>query len=106
MADISTASDRRAPGGKVHTTACRFFPSAHASRIMLHSEIRLDEQVSTAIKGNPYLQSRKLRFETSGGNVRLHGQVTSWYQKQMAQEMLMRMEGIEQVENHLEVCWA
>jgi osmotically-inducible protein OsmY len=73
---------------------------------MPHTAIILDEQVSTAIKHNPYLQSRKLRFETSDGNVRLHGQVGSWYQKQMAQEMLMRMDGIKQVENHLEVCWA
>jgi hypothetical protein len=32
--------------------------------------------------------------------------VSSWYQKQMAQEMLMRMDGIERIENHLEVCWA
>ncbi len=66
----------------------------------------LDEQVSTALKDNPYVQGRKLRFETSEGRVRLHGQVSSWYQKQMAQEMLMRMEGITQVENNLEVCWA
>jgi osmotically-inducible protein OsmY len=73
---------------------------------MLHSAILLNERVSTALKDNPYVPSRHLRFEASEGRVRLHGRVSSWYQKQMAQELLMRMEGIEQVENHLEVCWA
>ena len=70
---------------------------------MPHEAIMLDEKVSTALKDNPYIQGRNLRFETSEGCVRLHGRVSSWYQKQMAQEMLMRM---KQVENHLEVCWA
>lgn len=73
---------------------------------MPHTAIMLDERVSTALKDNPYVSTRNLRFETSEGCVRLHGRVTSWYQKQMAQEMLMRMEGIELVENNLEVCWA
>jgi osmotically-inducible protein OsmY len=73
---------------------------------MADTAIILDEKVSTALKDNPYLQSRNLRFETSQGSVRLHGRVSSWYQKQMAQEMLMRMDGIERIENHLEVCWA
>lgn len=73
---------------------------------MLHSAILLSEKVSTALKENPYVAGRNLRFEASDGRVRLHGRVSSWYQKQMAQELLMRMEGIEQVENNLEVCWA
>ncbi|MCC7084665.1 MAG: BON domain-containing protein [Pirellulales bacterium] len=73
---------------------------------MSHSTIMLDQRVSTALKTNPYVSSRNLRFETSEGRVRLHGRVSSWYQKQMAQELLMRMEGIEMVENNLEVCWA
>jgi osmotically-inducible protein OsmY len=66
----------------------------------------LDETVSTLLKSNPYITGRNLRFETSDGCVRLHGRVSSWYQKQMAQELLMRTEGITSVENHLEVCWA
>jgi len=47
-----------------------------------------------------------LRFETSEGKVTLHGQVSSWYQKQMAQETLLRLDGVDGVENRLEVCWA
>ena len=61
----------------------------------------LDEQVSTALRENPHL--RNLRIETSEGRVTLRGQVRSWYQKQMAQETLLRLDGIDLVENQLEV---
>jgi osmotically-inducible protein OsmY len=67
--------------------------------------IMLDEKISTALRTNPYIPSRNLRFETSEGKVTLHGQVSSWYQKQMAQEMLLRLDGVDGVENRLEVCW-
>jgi osmotically-inducible protein OsmY len=66
----------------------------------------LDEKISTALRTNPYFPSRNLRFETSEGKVTLHGQVSSWYQKQMAQETLLRLDGVDGVENRLEVCWA
>jgi osmotically-inducible protein OsmY len=65
----------------------------------------LQNKVSVALKKNPHLQSRNLRFETCDGKVSLHGQVSSWYQKQMAQEALLRLDGVDQVDNHLEVCW-
>jgi osmotically-inducible protein OsmY len=66
----------------------------------------LSDKVSSTLRQNPYLQSRNLRFEMSEGRVTLHGQVSSWYQKQMAQESLLRLDGIDRVENQLEVCWA
>ena len=68
-------------------------------------EERFEEKVSSALRQNPHLQSRNLRFEASEGRVTLRGQVNSWYQKQMAQESLLRLEGIDCVENQLEVCW-
>jgi osmotically-inducible protein OsmY len=67
---------------------------------------RFEEKVSSALRQNPHLQTRNLRFETSEGRVTLRGQVNSWYQKQMAQETLLRLDGIDRVENHLEVCWS
>ncbi len=63
----------------------------------------LHEQVLTALRENPHLRGRSLRFETHERRVTLRGQVTSWYQKQMAQETLLRLDGIDQVDNHLEV---
>jgi osmotically-inducible protein OsmY len=65
----------------------------------------LDSLISTAIEQNPHLRRRKLRFETQEGRVVLRGVVTSYYQKQMAQEALRRLEGVDHIENHLEVNW-
>ena len=62
------------------------------------------EQVSSAIQTNPYLAGRKLRFEAGDGRVVLQGKVASYFQKQMAQEALRRIEGILEIENQLEVC--
>jgi osmotically-inducible protein OsmY len=66
---------------------------------------QFEERVSNALRQNPHLYARNLRFETSDGRVTLKGQVSSWYQKQMAQETLFRLDGIDRVENQLEVCW-
>ena len=55
---------------------------------------------------NPYLSNRKLRFEASEGRVTLKGKVRTYFQKQMAQEMLRDVEGVASIENDLEVIWA
>jgi osmotically-inducible protein OsmY len=65
----------------------------------------LAERVSSAIATNPYLSGRKLRFEAQEGCVRLNGVVASYFQKQMAQEVIKRVEGVKQIENELEVTW-
>lgn len=63
----------------------------------------LAERVEGAIQTNPYFSGRTLRFETEGARVVLHGRVASYFQKQMAQEIVRRVEGVETVENALEV---
>ena len=63
----------------------------------------LADRVDKALITNPYLAGRTLRFETDGGRVTLRGHVGSWYQKQMAQELLRRVEGVELIDNMLEV---
>lgn len=60
---------------------------------------------SSALEKNPYLPRRKWRIEAHEGRLALHGRVNSWYQKQMAQETLLQLDGVEALENHLEVCW-
>ena len=65
----------------------------------------LNSQIKSALEQNPYFSGRNLRFETSEGRVALHGTVRSFYQKQMAQESLRRLEGVSQIENQLEVNW-
>ena len=67
-------------------------------------EMPLDDRVSTALERNPYLARRNLRFETSSGRVVLRGVVESYFQKQMAQEAVRRVEGVHEIANELEVC--
>ncbi len=66
----------------------------------------LEEKIASALRHNPHVQLRNLRFEAGDGRVTLHGKVGSWYQKQMAQESLIRIDGVDRVENQLEVCWS
>ena len=65
--------------------------------------ICLEDRVQNAIDHNPYLTRRALRCETSEGHVTLHGQVHTFFQKQMAQESVRRVDGIVSIENCLEV---
>lgn len=70
---------------------------------MPETEIPLDDKVLTALSRSPYLWGRKLRFETAQGRVTLRGIVRSYFQKQMAQEALRRVEGVDEIYNELEV---
>lgn len=63
-------------------------------------------RIDQAIQANPFVSGRTLRFETDGGRVVLQGSVQSYFQKQMAQEAIRRIPGVEQIDNHLEVMWA
>lgn len=65
----------------------------------------LFEQVQGVLTKNPYLSAKQFRIETADGLVRLQGTVGSFYQKQMAQELLRRVDGVQRIENHLQVNW-
>jgi osmotically-inducible protein OsmY len=68
-------------------------------------EPTLAQRVDQAIQTNPYVNGRTLRFEMDGGRVVLQGCVQSYFQKQMAQEVVRRVEGVAEIENCLEVQW-
>jgi osmotically-inducible protein OsmY len=70
---------------------------------MSRSQNRLSDNVVIALERNPYLARRNLRFETSEGRITLRGVVRSYFQKQMAQEALREVDGIEEIYNELEV---
>lgn len=63
------------------------------------------QRVDSAIRENPYLLGRQLRVERVDGQVTLQGTVSTYFQKQMAQEAVRRVEGVEKVHNLLEVNW-
>jgi osmotically-inducible protein OsmY len=72
---------------------------------MTATEPTLATRIDQAIQTNPYVNGRTLRFETDGSRVVLQGSVKSYFQKQMAQEAVRKVEGVEQIENCLEVLW-
>jgi osmotically-inducible protein OsmY len=77
-------------------------PSEGTTRIQ---GLELLHRVDSAIKGNPHLNGHQVFCQEESGIVVLHGRVKSFFQKQMAQEALKRLDGVERVINELEVEW-
>jgi osmotically-inducible protein OsmY len=65
----------------------------------------LINKVEGALNRSPYLSPREVRVEAFEGVIRLKGAVRSFFQKQMAQELIRRLDGVERIENHLQVNW-
>ena len=65
----------------------------------------LSEHVAQAIQMAPHVARRRLRFETEGGHVVIRGTVSSYFQKQMAQEAIRKLDGVQAINNELEVVW-
>ena len=63
------------------------------------------DRVHGALSRSPYAAPRELRIEASEGVVRLEGAVRSFFHKQMAQEIIRRLDGVQRVENCLQVNW-
>lgn len=66
----------------------------------------LSDRIRDALTANPYLPNQQVRIEAADGLVVLKGNVRSFYQKQMAQESIRRIDGVERIDNLLEVNWA
>jgi osmotically-inducible protein OsmY len=66
----------------------------------------LFQQISDALSTNPHVPSQSVRFEAADGRVVLKGKVKSFFQKQMAQEAIRRLDGVQKIDNLLEVNWA
>lgn len=67
----------------------------------------LARRVHDALERSPYLgAAQQLRVEEGDGRICLHGRVGSFFEKQMAQEVVRRLDGVEKVDNLLTVAWA
>ena len=60
-------------------------------------------RIDRALQNNPHALRRRIFLESTAGRVVLRGKVDSYYQKQMIQESLRNIEGIESLANLLEV---
>lgn len=67
------------------------------------TSLPLGDRVLTALERNPYISGRSLFFETADGRVVLKGVVRSYFQKQMAQEAIRRLDGVQEIRNELQV---
>jgi osmotically-inducible protein OsmY len=69
-------------------------------------DVQLADLARTALEQSPHLARKQLRLEARKGRIILRGTVASYYQKQMAQETLRKVDGVEEIENHLQVHWS
>ena len=65
----------------------------------------LESRVQNAIVHSPHLNHHQVHLTTDKGQVVLEGRVKSFFEKQMAQEALKRVEGVDSILNCLEVTW-
>ena len=64
----------------------------------------LEQQASRALSGNSYLSPQyRLDVREKEGRLMLRGKVGSYFHKQMAQEVLRTVAGVERIDNLLEV---
>ncbi len=68
------------------------------------SDLLLDT-IHDALSKSPYLTRKLVRCEEAEGRVVVKGKVGTYFQKQMATEVLRNLDGVEQIENRLEVVW-
>jgi osmotically-inducible protein OsmY len=71
-----------------------------------HKRTEFVERVDRAVKTSPHLIRRDLRVQVDTDRVILTGMVDSYFQKQMAQEAVRRVDGVASIDNRLEVAWS
>ena len=65
-------------------------------------DIRIDQDLAN----HPLMKGKNVRIQQEKRRVILEGDVDSYYDKQMLQEVVRRIEGVEEIENRLLVEWA
>jgi osmotically-inducible protein OsmY len=71
-----------------------------------HAPAPLFDRIHSALSSNPFVPNRQVRVEAADGRVVLKGSVGTFFQKQMAQEAIRRVDGVQLIDNLLEVTWA
>jgi osmotically-inducible protein OsmY len=71
--------------------------ASHAERITTVAKQRIVHQ--------PHLSVQRIWCDFDRGRLILRGQVPSFYFKQLAQEAVADLDGVEQVVNEIEVLW-
>ncbi|QDU78327.1 BON domain protein [Polystyrenella longa] len=69
----------------------------------LDGQHSLHELAHNAIVSNPYFFGQKIKVDVRGEDVILRGMVNTYYQKQLAQETVLDIEGVHSVQNEIDV---
>jgi osmotically-inducible protein OsmY len=67
--------------------------------------VKIAEAAKHRMLDRPHLTRQRLWCEFDRGRLFLRGQVPSFYLKQLAQEAVVGLEGVQQVVNEIEVVW-
>lgn len=74
-----------------------------APQIHIDGKHSLRELAHNSLVTNPYFFGQNIQTEVRGEDVILKGTVSTYYQKQLAQEMMFEIEGVHSVQNEIEV---
>ncbi len=68
---------------------------------------RLTDAARTLLEGNVYFRgrSRVIRIDEHDGTLVLQGRLPSFYLKQLLQTVLGEIDGVEHIDNRVEVFW-
>jgi len=69
-----------------------------------HLEFAALESATQRLRESPYSELRRVSCEFADGVLSLHGRVSSFYLKQIAQSVVFPAEGVSRLDNCLEVC--
>ena len=78
--------------------------SSTQDRATRESSQSLRQRVRSALSHSNYAPLRRLDIVAASGKVRLRGEVGSWHLKQLAQEVLLHLDGVGSIENDIAVC--
>ena len=74
-----------------------------SAKYILHDAHDLQNRVHFVLARDPYIGGRDVQYEIIDRDVLLKGCVRTYYQKQMAQESLRKIDGIRRIVNELNV---
>ena len=67
------------------------------------SQPSLQELAERCLRSNPYLALKNLSCDCQEGVLVLRGCLPSYYLKQVAQEVVARLEGVQAIDNQIQV---
>lgn len=72
-------------------------------RMARSTRMTLRQRLSRICVDHPQLVTREIRISDDGSVVRIDGVAKSFYEKQMVQELVRKVEGVASVDNRMQV---